>query len=611
MSAPPYDNPFESGEYDNSDSLHRSGSQRSQGRRSSRYEYQYTKPLPGAPGQSHGQGFYSAGGFSGAHHQIHPDKGDLPPLPGESQEYGDSNIRTSQDGNSLASYGDSFNGHYKAPSQTSNWYEDVETTRLMRTHTQGSRVSMNSNKPLPDPLDVANPRNSSIYGTNYSAYRGVTPAPPPKDHFVMEQFEIEMPDDEERGRDNGRRRRRKRRTPSEEEARQKRKQRRHRARRYESRQTQNHPYFTWFMTTVHIAVFVAEIIKMGVLTGIPIQTQPSFNPMIGPSNYVLINMGARFTPCMMYIKGVTDDPTLLFPCPNSTTLETDKCTLEELCGMGMKQTPGSDGGSITSGGQWWRFITPIFMHAGIIHIGFNMLLQMTLGADIEKQIGIIRYFFIYFACGIGGFLFGGNYTPDGIASTGASGSLFGIIAIDLLDLLFNWSIFRNPVRILIIHIIEIIVSFVLGLLPGLDNFSHIGGFIVGVLLGIAILRSPLKVVDEGTSLFNQGMSSEEQARLRRRQLIQQEEDDKNHLLAVFPKSRDQFDRDIEAFKSRPRRWYMWFLVRLACLALVGVFFGLLSRDFRHGGGDCHWCKYLSCLPVNGWCDLGNITTGNN
>ncbi|KAG4217940.1 hypothetical protein PC116_g33580, partial [Phytophthora cactorum] len=154
------------------------------------------------------------------------------------------------------------------------------------------------------------------------------------------------------------------------------------------------------------------------------------------------------------------------------------CSLSELCGFdgvpnpewdpdhGLEQNPAPN--------QWFRFIIPIFMHAGIIHIGFNLLLQLTMGKEIERAIGSTRFFLVYMSAGIFGFVMGGNYAAPGISSTGASGSLFGVIALTLLDLLYSWGERRSPGRELIFIIIEILLSFALGLLPGLDNFSHIG-----------------------------------------------------------------------------------------------------------------------------------------
>lgn len=359
------------------------------------------------------------------------------------------------------------------------------------------------------------------------------------------------------------------------------------------------PYFVWIVSLIQLAVFIAELAKMGQLTGSPIQTKPSFNPMIGPSSYVMINMGARFTPCMHEIKGVTDVDDLKFPCPNSTDTDSDVCTLNELCGMGGIPDNGPPD-------QWWRFITPIFMHAGFVHIGFNLLLQLTLGADLERNIGIVRFFIVYFASGIGGFLLGGNFTPDGITSTGASGSLFGVIALDLLDLLFNWQLYMNPIRNLLLHIAEIIVSFVIGLLPGLDNFSHIGGFAMGLLTGTALLRSPIKLrVEDAAELNHINGEPQQQEEFANDTGFSTKPEKKKHRVRV---AKFKWREPQAHFQNRSRWWYGWLAVRVAAIVLAVVYFVTLAKNFNRGGGNCSWCKYLSCLPVHGWCDQGKITT---
>jgi membrane associated rhomboid family serine protease len=75
---------------------------------------------------------------------------------------------------------------------------------------------------------------------------------------------------------------------------------------------------------------------------------------------------------------------------------------------------------------------PIFLHGGVLHILFNLLVQLRLGADMEKVIGTFRFVIVYFVSGIMGFILGANFAGNGIASTGCSGSLFGIIALVLL-----------------------------------------------------------------------------------------------------------------------------------------------------------------------------------
>ncbi|KAK9247229.1 rhomboid family-domain-containing protein [Lipomyces tetrasporus] len=340
----------------------------------------------------------------------------------------------------------------------------------------------------------------------------------------------------------------------------------------------NIPWFTIAVSIIQIIVFVSELIVMSKYTGSIVASKPTFNPMIGPSTYVLIHMGARFTPCMQYISGVTDVKTSNFPCPNSTTIATNVCTLSELCGMG---------GVSDHPNQWWRFIIPMFLHAGFIHIIANMILQIPLGGSIERDIGTLKFAFVYILSGINGFLLGGNYTPDGIASTGASGALFGIIALSLLDLLLNWSLYEHPKRTLVSHLIEILISFALGLLPGLDNFAHIGGFLMGILLGLCLLRSPLKIRErtgQPIAADNYVKSKTVKERLRNFGIM---------------------------FSGRHPAWYLWVVVRLVMLALAACLVFVLIRNFDNGGGHCSWCKYLSCLPINGWCDTGYITTSSS
>ena len=319
-------------------------------------------------------------------------------------------------------------------------------------------------------------------------------------------------------------------------------------------------------------------------------------------------MGARYVPCMhntTFIKkpvGVTcpkgthldqstapvqqssSDPSVAWPCPNTTTNDAH-CSLSQLCGFNENKTQPR---------QWFRFITPIFMHAGIVHIGFNLLLQLTLGKEMEQEIGPLRFALVYLSSGIFGFVLGGNFAPTGIASTGASGALFGIIALMLLDLLYYWDERKSPWVDLMWILLEIGISFVLGLLPGLDNFSHIGGFIMGLVLGICILHSPNVLrkrigldeapyapVTSAAKYNNSGAGG----------------------IQGFAK------QPVSFFKGRKPLWWAWWLVRVA--ALIGVLAGfiLLLRNFYNAHPtSCSWCKHLSCLVSTSWSSHFKLST---
>lgn len=349
------------------------------------------------------------------------------------------------------------------------------------------------------------------------------------------------------------------------------------------------PYFTILVTLIQVSVFIAELAKMSSLTGSAFQTKPYFNPMLGPSTYLMINMGARYAPCMQSIKGITNDTTINFPCPNSTTTDTNVCSLNELCGL--SGVPVKD--DVYKPHQWYRIITPIFLHAGFLHIIFNLLLQVTMGASIERSIGIIKYSIIYLMSGISGFLLGANFSPNGIASTGASGALFGVVATNIMMFVYcgkkNTNIYgtKKYGLFIFIMIMEIIISLVLGLLPGMDNFSHIGGFAMGILTAIILLPDPFFIYIDGIITYHARDGTMQQFR--------------NNWNPMY-----NWEDKI------PSRFYIWCGIRVICLVLAIVYIAMLVKNFFNSGenpidNNCSWCKYINCIPVNGWCDIGEVT----
>lgn len=345
------------------------------------------------------------------------------------------------------------------------------------------------------------------------------------------------------------------------------------------------PYFTMVVTLIQVVVFIVELAKMADLTGSAFQTKPYFNPMLGPSTYVLINMGARYVPCMHQIQNVTDDPTIQFPCANSTSTDTNVCLLAELCGLSGLPIKND----VYVPDQWYRVVTPIFLHAGFLHILFNLLLQVTMGGTIERKIGLIKYAIIYLSSGVGGFLLGANFTPEGIASTGASGALFGIVATNILMFIYcgkkNTNLYgtKHFGLFLAIMVAEIVISLALGLLPGLDNFSHIGGFCVGILSGILVLTDPFFVFVDGIITYDAHANT-----------WQQFLNNWNPFYAWEDKLQTPF--------------IIWCGVRAVALALFVVYFAMLAQNLRHksNGNQCKWCKYINCIPVHGWCDVGQV-----
>ncbi|KAK8265107.1 hypothetical protein V6Z12_D12G156400 [Gossypium hirsutum] len=73
---------------------------------------------------------------------------------------------------------------------------------------------------------------------------------------------------------------------------------------------------------------------------------------------------------------------------------------------------------------------------------------------------------------------------QGSISFGASGALFGLLGAMLSELLTNWTIYTNKAAALITLTVIIVINLAVRILPHVDNFAHIGGFLTGFLLGL-------------------------------------------------------------------------------------------------------------------------------
>ncbi|KAI7862167.1 rhomboid family-domain-containing protein [Spinellus fusiger] len=224
------------------------------------------------------------------------------------------------------------------------------------------------------------------------------------------------------------------------------------------------PWFSWLTGLAMFIVLIYELIKSNMLAGYFIETNP-FNIMVGPGFSVLVNLGAKFTPCIRPLPNFTST-TPFSDCfrPNAS------CTLEELCAFG--------GFANGVANQSFRFIIPIFLHAGIVHYVINMLTHLRLGADLERALGVPRYMVLYLASGIWGVILSSILSQSMSASMGCSGALFGLIGYMFVDVIVNWKIIPNPVKELMKLFVSTIISLALGLLPGLDNFAHMGRFLL-------------------------------------------------------------------------------------------------------------------------------------
>jgi rhomboid protease GluP len=145
---------------------------------------------------------------------------------------------------------------------------------------------------------------------------------------------------------------------------------------------------------------------------------------------------------------------------------------------------GANAGVLTFSGEWWRLLTNIFVHGGIIHIAFNMWCLWNLGALCESLYGRWTYVAIYLICGVGASITSAAWNPYR-ASVGASGAIFGLAGALLAAFkLGEFSVPRSALSGTLRSLgVFVVYNLLFGLLPGIDNTAHIGGLITGLVLG--------------------------------------------------------------------------------------------------------------------------------
>uniref|UniRef100_A0A673Y8P8 Inactive rhomboid protein n=1 Tax=Salmo trutta TaxID=8032 RepID=A0A673Y8P8_SALTR len=136
--------------------------------------------------------------------------------------------------------------------------------------------------------------------------------------------------------------------------------------------------------------------------------------------------------------------------------------------------------------QFYRLWLSLFLHAGILHCMVSVCFQMTILRDLEKLAGWLRISIIYILSGITGNLASAIFLPYR-AEVGPAGSQFGILACLFVELFQSWQILAQPWRAFIKLLCVVLFLFAFGLLPWIDNFAHIFGFISGFFLSFAFL----------------------------------------------------------------------------------------------------------------------------
>jgi membrane associated rhomboid family serine protease len=141
-------------------------------------------------------------------------------------------------------------------------------------------------------------------------------------------------------------------------------------------------------------------------------------------------------------------------------------------------------------GQWWRLITPMFLHAGLVHLGVNMFSLYMVGPLYERCVGSARFLYVYFFAGICGSVFSLAASKD--PAVGASGAIFGIFGALGVYFFRNRKLFGRLSRALVgqVAVLSAINLLIPNVVGGIDGWAHLGGLLSGMaaawLVGPAI-----------------------------------------------------------------------------------------------------------------------------
>ena len=138
---------------------------------------------------------------------------------------------------------------------------------------------------------------------------------------------------------------------------------------------------------------------------------------------------------------------------------------------------------LVQAGEVWRLATSMFLHIGLVHLVVNMYSLLIIGRQLESFLGKWKFLIVYLGSGIIGSLL--SVVVHTSISAGASGAIFGLLG-SLLYFGYHYRLYLGTVlktQVIPIIILNLLIGF---MVPGIDNFCHIGGLVGGYLLTMAL-----------------------------------------------------------------------------------------------------------------------------
>lgn len=139
-----------------------------------------------------------------------------------------------------------------------------------------------------------------------------------------------------------------------------------------------------------------------------------------------------------------------------------------------------------AGGEFYRLISSGFLHFGIVHLAMNMLSLYMLGPNLERVLGRVRFSVVYLLSLLGGSAAVMLLSEPLTMSAGASGAIFGLMGA-MVAVVKRYR--ADPRQLLGVVMINLIISFSV---QGISWQAHLGGLVVGGIVGAAMVFAPQK-----------------------------------------------------------------------------------------------------------------------
>jgi membrane associated rhomboid family serine protease len=135
-------------------------------------------------------------------------------------------------------------------------------------------------------------------------------------------------------------------------------------------------------------------------------------------------------------------------------------------------------------GEYYRLLTSAFLHAGALHLAFNMFALASLGPVLESTLGRVRFLALYLLSALGGSTLSFLLSEPNQLGVGASGAIFGLFGAYYVVARRRGGETRSIVTLLVVNLV---ITFTI---PIIDWRAHLGGLVVGGAVAAALAYAP-------------------------------------------------------------------------------------------------------------------------